>query len=246
MEFSLQQFDNKYSVHCDGYIYSHYSNKILRSTDNGNGYLNVKLQLPLSNTDGIKRYITLYVHRLVATAFIPNPDNLPQVNHIDGNKSNNSVSNLEWCTAKDNTAHAIATKLTTVKTAAVPISVLNEIVNTVTLDNVVTLFAECLKTYPYKHNSSFYRMLKAYAKEQGLLLQVSAAIDYHKTITRGSIQNPKSTYVQGTCKVTGTTTEVFTSITNAAKFCGATASNIKYAIKNNTHSKGYYWKIPPH
>lgn len=44
----------------------------------------------------------LLIHRLVAKAFIPNPDNFPQINHKDENRSNNSVDNLEWCTAKYN------------------------------------------------------------------------------------------------------------------------------------------------
>ena len=63
------------------------------------------------------------VHRLVAEAFIPNDLNLPQVNHIDGDKSNNHYSNLEWCTQQENNVHALKTGLRTGKRSGVSITV---------------------------------------------------------------------------------------------------------------------------
>ena len=67
--------------------------------DNGKGYL----VLPLKK-DG--RQTMTSVHRLVASTFLPNPNKLRDVNHIDGNKKNNRVDNLEWCSHRDNDLHA--------------------------------------------------------------------------------------------------------------------------------------------
>lgn len=74
--------------------------KIMKPHDFNNGYYKV----PLTNKEHLKKYYL--VHRLVAQSFIPNPNNLPQVNHKDGDKSNNCVNNLEWITKEDNIKHA--------------------------------------------------------------------------------------------------------------------------------------------
>lgn len=73
---------------------------------NVRGYLGVSLA-----KDGVRKMTK--VHRIVAEAFIPNPENKPQVNHKDGNKENNRVENLEWATALENQMHAIRTGLKT-------------------------------------------------------------------------------------------------------------------------------------
>ncbi|MCE8952144.1 HNH endonuclease [Bacteroides thetaiotaomicron] len=80
------------------------SKLIISSTITSKGYEHVAIR-----QKGI--YVGYSVHRLVATAFIPNPKRLPQVNHLDGNKLNNHVANLEWCDAYDNIMHAIRTGL---------------------------------------------------------------------------------------------------------------------------------------
>lgn len=95
-EQEIKDFEN-YIIHSDGSIFNKKGKLICEWKDNV-GYLQVKL-----SKNG--KWYYKRVHRLVAEAFIPNPDNLPQVNHIDGDKINNDISNLEWISNKDNTQH---------------------------------------------------------------------------------------------------------------------------------------------
>ena len=87
--------DGLYLISEDGKVFSTRSNRILKNQQLGNGYWRIEL-----NIDG--KYERRFIHRLVAEAFIPNPNNYPCVNHKDENPSNNHVSNLEWCTHKYN------------------------------------------------------------------------------------------------------------------------------------------------
>lgn len=82
---------------------------LLKQNKDKYGYLQISLSV-----NGIK--ITTRVHRIVANTFIPNPNNLREVNHIDGNKSNNKIENLEWVTSSENQKHAIKLGLKQPKT----------------------------------------------------------------------------------------------------------------------------------
>jgi hypothetical protein len=93
---SIYGFVGKYEVSNEGLVRNAQTLRVLKPKTAGAGYQQVCL--------GAGNY--RYVHRLVAQTFIENPLGLPQVNHLDGDKKNNSDSNLSWCSARENSMHA--------------------------------------------------------------------------------------------------------------------------------------------
>ena len=102
----IKNFPKYYISKC-GKVYSSKSKKVLSINLNSVGYKIIILYN--------KRLKNISIHRLVAETFIPNPNNKPCVNHIDGNKLNNHISNLEWCTYSENNKHAIKLGLNSIR-----------------------------------------------------------------------------------------------------------------------------------
>ena len=106
----IDRFDGEYEVSNLGRVrsmkkYGGMTGRIMSQTIQRKGYYAVCFSID-------NKRVCCKVHRLVIEAFIPNPDNLPCINHIDGNKLNNQASNLEWCTYQHNMQHAVRTGLT--------------------------------------------------------------------------------------------------------------------------------------
>jgi hypothetical protein len=100
----IKGYEDRYKVSEKGEIYSIRSRKIMTGRVMKLGYRAVNLTVK----NVTKNFL---VHRLVAIAFIENPSNFAEVNHKDGNKLNNHVSNLEWCSRSANVIHAYKNKL---------------------------------------------------------------------------------------------------------------------------------------
>lgn len=91
----VKNYEGLYAVTEDGQVWSYRRQRFMKLSKEHDGYLVVNL-----SRDG--KCIQFKVHRLIAQAFIPNPENKPEINHRDEDKSNNCVDNLEWATRKEN------------------------------------------------------------------------------------------------------------------------------------------------
>ena len=96
----IKGYEGRYQITSWGRVFNVDTQKFIKLEMHDKGYLRVDLY----DKSGKRKHHK--VHRLVAKAFIPNPEGKPQVNHLDGNNQNNSITNLEWCTDKENKEHA--------------------------------------------------------------------------------------------------------------------------------------------
>ena len=99
MGFPAYTIDD-YEITYDGRVINKRCGREVKAQPNGKGYLRVAIGKKL-----------MFVHRMVANKYIPNPENKPQVNHKDGNKLNNHADNLEWVSNQANRNHAVANDL---------------------------------------------------------------------------------------------------------------------------------------
>lgn len=152
----IQGYEGLYKVSNKGEVLSVRSGKLLKAGKNSHGYMNVAL-----TQNGKSK--THKVHRLVATAFIPNLNNLPYINHKDEDKTNNNAENLEWCTHKYNLNYGTAIERRSEAIKASPVKQRKAVIQ-------LSLLGEFIKEY---------RSTKEASEETGIdRRQISRAINH--------------------------------------------------------------------
>lgn len=152
----IKGFEEKYKITDKGRVWSNYKQDFLKQGTNTKGYPIVYLSINHTKQK------TIAVHRLVAEHFIENPENKKTVNHIDGNKKNNNIENLEWMTHRENTHHAVLTNLYDPKKCGMcrEIKLLNTKTNETETYFSITNFAETHNYPPYSVRTCFSKRNK--------------------------------------------------------------------------------------
>ena len=227
-----ENIETDYSVNDEGLVRNDKTNYILKNSIQ-QGYCHVTIYIN-------KKAKRMRVHRLVAEAFIPNPDNKPYVNHKDGIRSNNKIDNLEWTTPSENTQHAVDTGLflPTREKPVIQYSLngekLNEFKSTMEAGRLTNSIPEkivlCCQLKRKTHNNYQWR----YKEDEVEKLQ---QVEECRT---------KAKQVAQLDKETGEILNIYPSMTAAAKAVNGTPSaiiNIINGKKQTKTHKGFGWKL---
>lgn len=184
-----------------------------------------------------------YIHRLVAEAFIPNPNNLSEINHIDGNKQNNLVSNLEWISKKGNTEHAIKTGLKIYSNRLTEEEFLQILERVIQGESYLELCND--PNIPY--NVPFLSTkIKALAKKYNREIELKEALRLQK-IKRAQANGIKNRNFRriGMFSKNSEFIKEFSSITEAAEYLNTkNVGSISNALHGRQkHASGYIWKF---
>jgi len=207
----INKFPN-YSINIDGTVTNTNTNRTKTAWLGKNGYLHVDLY-----NEGFSKKIA--IHRLLAIHFIPNPDNKRTVNHIDGNKLNNDLTNLEWATDSQNMKHAYDNNLNHCSTKKISSSAMDEILtrffNNETLTNIVKDYSFSLPT------------LSTYLEEYTISLGLHEKFLQEKVVqktSRAKSANHATYSVIGTNCSDSTDIRTFNSLSEAARSLGRSSS----------------------
>jgi hypothetical protein len=229
---TIQDFPS-YVIHSDGRVVNTVTGKEKSAVPSKNGYKTVDLY-----NKGFHK--PLYIHRLVALAFLPNPDDKRTVNHIDGIKTNNNVSNLEWATDSENIQHAYDTGL-------------HKVSSKVTEDHLVAIYTrffngenltEISEDLPYNNvtvSNHFTKYINTLGEEQKRKDQEK--LNVLTRMKKAGVDKRKSKNIKMISMETYEVVKVFGNIAEAQEYSKKdTSGPISNALSGRSLSGyGFYW-----
>ena len=228
----IKDYEGKYYITPQGDVVNAKGKTLAPTINKKTGYKTVSLW---RNNIGSSKTI----HRLVALTYLTNPNNLPEVNHIDGNKLNNHVDNLEWVTRSENMIHAYATGL------AKP----TKLLDTSTYEPLLERFllGESMTALATEHPASLTRVtinLRKLAKDRGVHEKFEAQLKEQKRI-RNTQANATKKQEVAQYTLDGELVAVHTSLTSASKALGkSTTGPISNAVHGITKTAyGFKWEL---